>query len=109
MSSLERGLKLVGVTDLSIEIGKHIKVKFAHDGEKGMVTLSATPSDHRAKANAVATIRRELNRIGITDPRFEMRLVLSAQQMLDEAQVWELLDKWESEVAESPEGGDNSR
>jgi hypothetical protein len=38
-----------------------------------------------------------------------MRLVLSAQQMLDEAQVWELLDKWESEVAESPEGGDNSR
>ena len=89
LSSLESGLKLVGATDVSIEIGKHIKVKFANDGEKGMVTLSATPSDYRAKKNAVATIRREPNRIGITDQRFELRLVLSVQQMVDEAQVWE--------------------
>lgn len=106
LSSLERGLKLVGATDVSVEVGKHIKVKFANDGEKALVTISATASDRRARKNFVADIRRELNRIGITDQRFEMRLVVSLQQMVDEAQVWELLDKWEShEATRSPEDG----
>src|SRR5580658_2074153 len=40
LKSLERSLKLVGATDISIEVGKHIMVKFAKDGEKALVTLS---------------------------------------------------------------------
>jgi len=93
---LEAALRLVGATDVSATKGKHVKVKFSNAGQQAMVVLSATPSDHRAKKNQVATIRRELNRIGITDQRFDAWAVLGPiEQVANNAAIWNLLDEWE--------------
>ena len=63
-------------------------------------------SDRRARQNLASTIRRELNRIGLEDQRFTVRLILTSQPRPENA-IWTLLDEWEQEEEPKPQSSDN--
>jgi hypothetical protein len=95
-------LEACGAENISLKQNGHYKLKFSHGEEKALVTFGSTPSDRRSRKNMVSTIRRELNRIGLVDQRFEARLVLLTSQPRPGDAIWNLLDEWEQEEPETP-------
>jgi hypothetical protein len=95
-----------GAENVSLKKNGHYKLKFSHGEEKALVTFGSTPSDRRARQNLASTIRRELNRIGLEDQRFTVRLILTSQPRPENA-IWTLLDEWEQEEEPKPQSSDN--
>jgi hypothetical protein len=49
-------LKDCGAANISLKQDGHYKLKLSHAGNKALVTIGSTPSDHRARNNMVSTI-----------------------------------------------------
>lgn len=51
----------------SVERGKHIKIKWTYQGQKRLITVPSSASDHRAVKNAVAQVKRDMREIDRAD------------------------------------------
>ena len=55
-----RELELIGATEVVVEHGKHLKVRFIYDGQRKVLFMASTPSDWRATENTRRDLRRVL-------------------------------------------------
>ena len=53
-----------------IERSKHTKIKWTYHGQKRLITVPSSASDHRAVKNAVAQVKRDMREIDL-GPRSE--------------------------------------
>lgn len=56
-------LSEAGASVDAIERKNHLKIKWSYRGQKRIITLAQTASDHRAEKNALAHVRREIREI----------------------------------------------
>lgn len=42
---------------------KHVKIKWAYHGQRRLITMPSSASDHRAIKNAVAQVKRDMREI----------------------------------------------
>ncbi len=54
---------------------KHLKIKFDYKEQRVVFTFALTPSDRRSAINDRAKVRRKLRELGLSDPRFGMKLI----------------------------------
>jgi hypothetical protein len=71
--------------------GKHRKLILSYKGETRFVVISSTPSDRRALANHIATVRRELRGMGASKhqpaPKPFKQFVPATQPLIIEKEV----------------------
>lgn len=62
-------LKAAGIEPEVIKGGKHIRVKWLHNGHSRHMTVPVSSSDYRAAKNNICSIRRILRADGLLGPK----------------------------------------
>lgn len=78
LASLVKALAAVQVDVVDHKRNRHIRVRICHRFTKqfGNITMSASPSDRNVQQQRERQIRKELQRIGVSEPKqFEWRTI----------------------------------
>ena len=69
LQSAVNELKSAGIEPEIVKGGKHIRVKWEHNGHSRHMTVPVSSSDYRAAKNNIAGIRRILRADGLLGPK----------------------------------------